>query len=65
MFYGAQPISQKLMVHHLLDLPFGCSDNIIVILLIIIIINIIIIIFTDNNNNNNNNTSRKYQRELL
>ena len=49
MFYGAQPISQKLMVHHLLDLPFGCSDNIIVILLIIIIII----------------TSRKYQRELL
>ena len=38
MFYVAQPISQKLMVHHLLDLPFGCSDNIIVILLIIIII---------------------------
>ena len=54
MFCGAQPISQKLMVHHLLDLPFGCSDNIIVILLIIIIIIIIIMI-----------TSRKCQRELL
>ena len=41
MFYGAQPISQKFMVHLLLDLPFGCSDNIIVILLIIIVIIII------------------------
>ena len=59
MFYGAQPISQKLMVHHLLDLPLGCSDNIIVILLIIIIIIIIIIIMMMII------TSRKYQRELL
>ena len=42
MFYGAQHISQQLTLHLLLDLPFGCSDNIIVILL-------------DNNNNNNNN----------
>ena len=58
MFCGAQPISQKLMVHHLLDLPFSCSDNIIVILLMMIIIIIIIIIITII-------TSRKYQRELL
>ena len=56
MFCGAQPISQKLMVHHLLDLPFGCSDNIIVILLMMMIIIIIIITII---------TSRKYQRELL
>ena len=58
MFCGAQPISQKLMVHHLLDLPFSCSDNIIVILLMMMIIIIIIIIITII-------TSRKYQRELL
>ena len=44
MLYGSQPISQKLMIHLLLDLPFGCSNNIIVILLLIIIIIIIIII---------------------
>ena len=56
MFCGAQPISQKLMVHHLLDfIPFGCSDNIIVILLMMMMIIIIITIIT----------SRKYQRELL
>ena len=40
---GAQAISQKLMIHLLLDLTFGCRVNIIVILLIIIIIIIIII----------------------
>ena len=57
MFCGAQPISRKLMVHHLLDLPFSCSDNIIVILLMMMIIIIIIIITII--------TSRKYQRELL